>query len=262
VSGAAERLLPFEGIDNFRDYGGYRVARGGRLRRGLLFRSGQHAAATDGDLAQLEALGLEAVADLRGHSERVVAPCRRPAGFAARVYRVETETASLLAPHVEAASAAGPDFDAHAMMLAGYRAMPFRASLVPALAAFFEMLAEHAGPTLVHCAAGKDRTGFAVALLQAALGVHDDDVAGDYLLSNDGGDADARFARGVQLLRGTFGLRLPDAQLRMILSVRPEFLAAALAAIRERYASIPEYLEAHLGVTAARIEAIAVRLVA
>lgn len=262
MSGAADRRLPFEGIDNFRDYGGYPARRGGRLRRGLLFRSGQHVGATDGDLARLAALGLEAVADLRGQSERVVAPCRRPDGFAARVYRIETETAGLLAPHVDAARAAGPDFDAHAMMLSGYRAMPFRASLMPALAAYFEMLEVHAGPTLVHCAAGKDRTGLAVALMQAALGVHDDDVIADYLLSNDSDDAEERFARGVQLLRGTFGVRLPEAQMRMILSVRPEFLEAALAAIRERHASIGAYLEERLGVTAARVEAIAARILA
>ena len=73
----AERVLPLSGIHNFRDYGGYAVEGGGRLREGVLWRSAHHEAATDEDLAALDALRLETIIDLRGDDERELHPCRR-----------------------------------------------------------------------------------------------------------------------------------------------------------------------------------------
>ena len=63
----------FQGIHNFRDYGGYSAA-GGKVRRGVLYRSGQHVAATDEDLAELAALDIRTVIDLRGIAERECPP--------------------------------------------------------------------------------------------------------------------------------------------------------------------------------------------
>ena len=81
----AERVLPLSGVHNFRDYGGYAVEGGGRLRDGMLWRSAHHEAATDEDLAALDALGLETIIDLRGDDERELHPCRRSENFSARV---------------------------------------------------------------------------------------------------------------------------------------------------------------------------------
>jgi len=105
----SERLLVLQGIHNFRDYGGYGVAGGGRLRRGMLWRSGQHFEATDADLAAVDTLGLVAVFDLRSDKERASHPCRRPQGFGAAVHFVDEEAplkqAGAAAPHVAAADA-------------------------------------------------------------------------------------------------------------------------------------------------------------
>ena len=62
----AERVLPLSGVHNFRDYGGYAVEGGGRLRNGMLWRSAQHEAATDEDLTAIDGLGLDTIIDLRG----------------------------------------------------------------------------------------------------------------------------------------------------------------------------------------------------
>ena len=65
-----ESFVETEGIHNFRDYGGWSVAGGGRVREGLLYRSGQHVGATEQDLAAIADLDIRTVIDLRGTSER------------------------------------------------------------------------------------------------------------------------------------------------------------------------------------------------
>src|SRR3546814_1314481 len=90
----AERVLPLSGIHNFRDYGGYAVEGGGRLRDAILWRSAHHEGASDEDLTALDALGLETVIDLRGDDEREMHPCRRSDNFSARV-RSEEHTSAL-----------------------------------------------------------------------------------------------------------------------------------------------------------------------
>jgi hypothetical protein len=77
---ADSRVIEFDGIYNFRDYGGYR-ARAGQLVRGRLWRSGQHAGASPADLARVRDLGIATVIDLRGDSERAAFPCLRHDDF-------------------------------------------------------------------------------------------------------------------------------------------------------------------------------------
>src|SRR6188472_2975225 len=101
-----DRVLALQGVHNFRDYGGYPVTGGGRLRRGLLWRSGQHHGATDSDLERIAALELASVFDLRSSKERTIHPCRRPTGFAGTVHIGEDPPARVKehsAPHVAAA---------------------------------------------------------------------------------------------------------------------------------------------------------------
>jgi protein tyrosine/serine phosphatase len=251
----AERLLPLAGIRNFRDYGGYRAGRSA-LRRGVLFRSGQHNGASDSDLEAVDRIGLALVVDLRGASERAAAPCRRGPGFAARIVSVDDETAGL-APHVAAARAAGAD--PRSAMAEAYRGLPFRPTLTTILGAYFEALAETDGPSLVHCLAGKDRTGFAVALLHHLLGVHHDDLVADYLLSNQAGLAATRTGAAARRL---FGVEIGEDAVRELMGVREEYLDAAFAAVRETHGSIESYCRDRLGVDTPRRDALAARFIA
>ena len=77
----ADRILPLEGVYNFRDYGDYAAANGKRLKSGKLFRSAAHGHATDADLATIADLGIKVVVDLRRPSERKREPSRRHDGF-------------------------------------------------------------------------------------------------------------------------------------------------------------------------------------
>ncbi|MDZ3831122.1 MAG: tyrosine-protein phosphatase [Sphingopyxis sp.] len=256
----ADPVLPLSGVHNFRDYGGYAVEGSGQLREGWLWRSAHHEAATDADLAAIDALGLETVIDLRGDDERALHPCRRSDNFAARVLFAEGNTAGL-APHLQAAQGAIDVDTARARMVDTYAGMPYRPVLVATLRLYLAALAEYDAPSLVHCVAGKDRTGFAVAIVHRLLGVHEDDLMHDYLLTNSAGKIEERIAQGGAHIRARYGREIADDAIRMLMSVNPAFLDAALATVRRDHGDVPSYAEAVLNVTPAMREAMIDKLV-
>jgi protein-tyrosine phosphatase len=256
------RILELEGIHNFRDYGGYPAAAGMRVRRGLLWRSGQHCRATPADLEAVARLGLRTVIDLRGDSERARYPCLRPGDFAAEVLFAPGETARARAAgvHEEAAGVVRTVADARATMVRTYETLAWRPVLVASYRLYFEALAGREGPSLLHCLAGKDRTGLAAALAHHVLGVHPDDAMADYMLTNVAGDPERRIASLNTAIGRERAAAMEPAALRTLLSVGPSYLAAALAAIRERHGSLDAYLADVLAVTAERRAALRARL--
>lgn len=252
------RVLSFTGIHNFRDYGGYRTRDGARLATGMLFRSGQHLDADADDLARVAALDLATVIDLRSARERELFPCPRPAGFAANLLLCDAD-AKGLAIHDEAARNVETPEAAHSAMVALYQRMAWRPELLPVYRGYFDALANRDGASLIHCVAGKDRTGLAVSLFQHVMGVHDDDIMADYLLTNVAGNPEARIEAGAKTVRVHFGNDLPHAALRTVMSCHADFLSAAFAAIVARHGSVTAYAEEMLGVTPAQREAIAAR---
>ncbi|MBL9071066.1 MAG: tyrosine-protein phosphatase [Sphingopyxis sp.] len=256
----AERTLPLSGVHNFRDYGGYGVEGGGRLRDGVLWRSAHHEAASDADLVAIDALGLETVIDLRGDDERESHPCRRSDNFSARVLFAGGITAGL-APHLQAAGGAIDAETARERMIDTYAGMPYRPALVATLRLYLAALAEYDAPSLVHCVAGKDRTGFAVAVVHRLLGVHEDDLMQDYLLTNTAGKIEERIAQGAAHIRARHGAEIHDDAIRALMSVNPAYLDAALATVRRDHGDIPTYAETVLNLTPAMRDAMIDRLV-
>lgn len=254
------RVLPLNGVHNFRDYGGYATESGGRLRRGILWRSAHHEQASDEDLAAIDALGIDTVVDLRGDDERAAHPCRRSNNFAARVMFAPGNTAGL-APHLAAAKAHITAEVARERMIATYQNMPYRPVLVESLKLYLAALAEYDSPSLVHCVAGKDRTGFAVALVHRLLGVHEDDVMADYLLTNVAGRIEERIEQGARVIRANYGQDIQDDAIRTLMMVSPAYLDAAFAAMRERHGSLAQYAEDVLAMTPEMQEAMRDRLV-
>lgn len=256
----AERVLPLSGIHNFRDYGGYAVEGGGRLRDATLWRSAHHEAASDEDLVALDALGLETVIDLRGDDEREMHPCRRSTNFSGRVLFAGGITAGL-APHLQAAGGTIDAETARERMIDTYAGMPYRPALVATLRLYLAALADYDAPSLVHCVAGKDRTGFAVAIVHRLLGVHEDDLMQDYLLTNTAGKIDERIAQGAASIRARHGGDISDDAIRALMSVNPAYLDAALATVRRDHGDIPTYAEAVLNLMPKMREAMVDRLV-
>ena len=242
------RVLKLDGVHNFRDYGNYAAADGARVKSGLLWRSAQHGDASDRDLADIHALRIKTVVDLRGPSERESKPCRRHADFDAQVFVYPEETAGL-ALHTEAADGVITAAEARAAMVRLYEGIPFRENLVPMIRCYFEVLRRAEGPSLVHCVAGKDRTGIAVALAQHVLGVSQADILADYMLTNQAGNIEARIAAGATQIRAHRG-DISDETIRTLMGVEADYLTTAFDRISARHGSLDAYLAEVIGVDA------------
>jgi protein tyrosine/serine phosphatase len=260
VMTASDTSLVFQGLDNFRDFGGYAAAGGRRVKTGRLYRSAHHGRATDADLAALGALGLSAVIDLRRTEERLRDPNRRWSACAATT--IENDIAEHPADAYEDYLRTS-DLSVETMrafLLDYYRVAPFKARHVDLYARYFKVLAEASGPVLIHCAAGKDRTGVLAALTHSLLGVSYEDTLADYLLTND----PVRIARRMPLFSqhvvSLTGREPSEDFMRATMGVEAIYLDAAFEAIRARYGSVDAYLEQALGVDAALKDAIERRL--
>lgn len=251
----------FESLDNFRDFGGYPTRDGRRLVQGRLFRSAHHASLTEADLAVIGGLGIGSVVDLRRPVERRRQPSRRPDGPACDVIENELDTDGE-APHITFLKTQDltPD-SGRRFMTATYAKMPFAPSHLDLFSRYFETLANTQGPILIHCAAGKDRTGLLVALTHNLMGVHADDLMADYLLTNTAVRLEARapdFARQLEAFSG----RAPSLDgVVAFMGVEPAYLEAAFTAIAERHGDLDGYLEQALGVVPERRQAILERWV-
>lgn len=255
----SDRVIPLDQVHNFRDYGGYAAKGGGRVRTGLLFRSGHHAEATESDLEAMAALDLAHIVDLRGNGERSSHPVNLPSGFGGELLFFDGETAGL-GPHMEAVQGTMNADDAHNAMEKLYSTLPQRKNLIWILKRYFASLAEGKGANLVHCHAGKDRTGMAVDLLHHALGVHPDDAMEDFLLTNSVGDQEARIAQSAPTIRARYGA-VDDATVRVVMGVDARYLHAARRAVAQEHGSADAFLEDVLGVGAAQREALRLHLV-
>ena len=244
---AMTRHIKLEGVDNLRDYGGYATVCGRGLKPGLLYRSAQHHQATDADLQAMQGLGLEVIVDLRRAEERARSPSRRPPGFSGRV--IDNDIGD--ADHGWEAMLRGQDPTVElfrTQSLAWYQNSPFEPRHVDLFTRYFAVLAEVEGPVLIHCAAGKDRTGLLAALTHHVAGVHQDDMLADYLLTNTLDFHEVRAPAIAKLITSLSGSAPSDAAVRAAMSVEARYLEAALAAIEARYGSVDAYLEQALGV--------------
>ena len=256
-----DRILPLEAIDNFRDYGDYAAGAHGRLPRRRLFRSAHHARATAADLEALAGLGIAVVVDLRRPLERDRDPSPRPPGFAGQVIECDLGDQAE-APHVAFLRETDltPE-SARRFFLDYYANAPFEPRHQILFRRYFEALAETDGGVLIHCTAGKDRTGLLAALTHHLMGVHPDDARADYLLTNQAARLEERLPAVTEALEASLGRKPSEAAVRAFLGVEAEYLDAAFAAIAERSGGTDAYLEA-IGLDAALRERVRERLAA
>ena len=209
------------------------TASGRRLKKGRLYRSASHGRATDADLAAIDALDLAVIVDLRRPGERERDPSRRPAALRrpgdperrgrGRRRRSLVDVRAQLRPLARAPSAATCcDY---------YRDAPFKPRHVDLFARYFQALAAGEGPVLIHCAAGKDRTGVLAALTHHVAGVHPDDIVEDYLLTNNPERIAARAPMVAAMIAQETGRTPTDAAIRAAIGVEAEYLDEAFRAI-------------------------------
>ncbi|MFD7061167.1 tyrosine-protein phosphatase [Streptomyces sp. NPDC059906] len=252
---AAERVMPLEGADNFRDLGGYRTGGGGRTRWGMVFRADAPDRLSTADLAVIDRLGLQAAYDLRSDGERTKAPSVLPASVRRETFAVggDTPRATPLGELFHRGRV-GPVPD---NFLDGvYLDMVEREA--SAFGRVLNGLAAPDGvPAVIHCTAGKDRTGLAAALLLSVLGVSEATVLEDYMLSRSC-FSERRMAR---LLPHLAELGLDQGRYYEVFGAPRQAMASTLDQLRGRYGTVENYLITRADVTSETIEALRARLV-
>lgn len=236
--------IAVNGASNFRDLA-WPFGAPGHAGAGRIFRSAHLDRLSAAGLRTVAGLGIGLVIDLRGASEAAAAPSLE--GVARVHLPIEPTVAGELmrrhaAGSLTAAVAAGIMEDAYRRFVTEHAAV---------FARMLEIIAEPPWrPVVFHCAAGKDRTGVAAALILTALGADPAAIMEDYLLSN-------RFYRAPVSSLGLQG----DVR-EAIMGVRPSYLEAAFAAIREGWGGADQYLERALGVGPRQREALREALLA
>jgi protein-tyrosine phosphatase len=259
----AAQDFALEGVANFRDVGGYPAAGGHKIKSGVIFRSGELSGLTPADQQILARLNLRYEVDLRTDAERSA----NPSNFGKK------------SPQVIAVSVGmprdGKALDARMRQFsemktveeAKMRMQDATASLaVDGAAAIGQVLGELAkadGPALIHCTAGKDRTGVTVAVLMTLLGASREAVYHEYMRSNESIDAQlqrqkAREQTGkdVNSLSG-----LDQAVTKTMMGTDRSYMEAMFHEIDKKYGSFDAYTQRGLGITSAQITQLRKKLI-
>ncbi len=245
----AERAIPVEGGQNFRDIGGYRTADGRHVRWGLIYRSAALSTLTDQGGRQLDALGIRTVYDLRSTGERAAAPTRWTGSPPARI--LSQDYISDRGPFRKAFEGGIDAAKARSAMKDIYPRIV--ESQTPQFREVFAELLGQPKPMVYHCTAGKDRTGVMTALILIALGVPRETILADYMLSNEYYQAPAPAAGKAETAQQGALAALPPEVTRVFYRVEPEYLNAAFDEIDRRYGGVEAYLDKQLGVGPAEI---------
>jgi protein-tyrosine phosphatase len=228
------RHFNLQGASNFRDLGGYGTADGRTVRWRHIFRSNHLGHLSEADIGVVRELGVKHAFDFRGTDERVAAAC---AMREIVVHSVPIEPTVVAALRARLQARALSSADALDIMRESYRG--YVRLNTHSFRELFAHLVNEEVPVVIHCTAGKDRTGFACALILHALGVPEKTISEDYLLTN-------RFYRRDP----TSAPDLPDEVRQAIGSVNASFLAAGFETISERYGDLEGYFRDGLGLGA------------
>ncbi|MET8427567.1 tyrosine-protein phosphatase [Nocardia sp. NPDC004860] len=238
----ASTTIRLDGAANFRDIGGYRTSDGHTVRTGVAFRSNRLAGLTDADLVKLATAGVTLDVDLRAGSERSSAPDRVPTGAQYKVADVISFDSGIsfheFPPITLGRGVIDGVVNGSASLVQSID-YPFMVNFHGADVAFGTLLrsiAGNSGATVYHCTDGKDRTGWATAVLLTVLGVPRDVVNADYLASN--------------------------AELGNPQAVQLSWLEAAFGEVDRLYGSVDKYVRDGLGLDQSTIDALRAKLLA
>lgn len=234
------RAIPSEKIHNFRDFGGYRTLDGRQIRWRTLFRSGHLGLLTDQDRATLQELNIAAILDFRTQLEVDYYPSRLADEHTPQILPLAINAGSVK----DILEAAVDPTDIEAAKAAVHKKMlQINETLVmerhDTYRQMFEALLNHPGGYLLHCSAGKDRTGLGVALILSALGADRDTILSDYLLTNRFLDPEKSAAWFSKFLKPEINLKAASP----MFSVHQDFLQQAFQMIDTEFGGSDQYLK-------------------
>lgn len=241
MSVPANREIDVPGVKNFRDLGGLVGLDGRTVRRGLVFRSAKFDKILPEGEAVLDALGIRTIVDFRSPGEQR----RNPTNYARPQVRRLSLTVFSDTPEgffEERLTRGLSPQGALALMEEANRS--FARERHAAFRDFFALFDNPENfPLIFHCTGGKDRTGFAAAMLYSVLGVSDSDIREDFLLSRK--NTIPTNERSVHRLLEI----IPPETLEVLMTVFPQFLEAALDEIEKAWGSRERFLREVLGVS-------------
>ncbi|MDR1224017.1 MAG: tyrosine-protein phosphatase [Tannerella sp.] len=227
-----------EGAPNFRDLGAYPSENGRHTVRRKIFRSQMLAQLSDSDTAMIKEWGIRMVIDFRSDAEVSEAPSRLPGGV--KVIRLPIDAGRNDTLQIMQQLMSGSLDSAQCVAFMQEINRRFVTEFIPQYRAFFSILLQSENyPAVFHCTAGKDRTGFAAAMLLSALDVDWDTVMTDYLLTN-------RYLKPPAPAPQLPEQAIPG--LRQMWGVQPSYLNAAKEEIMKHYGSIDNYLSQALNI--------------
>ena len=237
------RFINIEGSVNLRDFGGYTTTTGKQVRRGLLFRCGNMAEIPEHAFSDFAALDIGVICDLRGFEEVKNTPPPIGKPFECRVHiPIWPGSSTQFQESIEDRRPTAEDF------------IEFMERVTREIArdhveAYKELMRELVNADrgfLLHCSAGKDRTGFGAALILTLLGVDWDTVMHDYLVSNEATELAVRMRQRMEedLKQQGKSIKINEEIIKIMSGVRAEYLQGAFQEIDEHYGGIHGYLEA------------------
>jgi len=231
----AERQIPLEGTPNFRDIGGYKTLDGRHVKWGHIYRSSKLSALSDSDISYIETLGNMLVCDFRKPLEREIEPSQLGNNHPHQIEDL---------PVTPGSSSSFMD-NLHNGIIAVDDSQSFMQSInrdfvinqMNQYAKMFDLLLAHDSQLLIHCASGKDRTGFAAALILDVLGVSEESIIYDYLLTNQYIPIEKEIDRISSAFTDESGDAIADSVLRPLVEIKASYIQACFDEINQRFPS-------------------------
>lgn len=232
------RVIPFEGIRNFRDMGGYKTTDGRRVKCGLFFRSAELTGITEKDLELFKTLGIKYIFDYRDENEAKLNP--DPIIVNVLNERIPAIEEEQLAPIHSIEELVKSEFFKQmngSMLTDFYSKMAINNASYKRLMDIIQN-PDHLG-LVHHCAAGKDRTGVGAALILLTLGVPKETVMEDYLITNE---TLKDFNEGIKMKVSNFLSAKDNKKFEEMMAAKEEYLEAVFKKIEQIYGGFDSYL--------------------
>ena len=229
-------ILKFDNVYNVRDFGGHLNEQGKQVKDGLLFRGANLSRMNDDDRAQFADLNINLVIDFRYLAERNKQPSAWGPSHSPSIINYDDS----VSPHKDREYAPHENFmkheletaaDAHGYMMNSYRERPYEPGFLKASQAALSKMGQTGDPIYVHCAAGKDRTGTFAAIVLMALGVDEQSIKDEYLLTRQAVDIEPILKMAAQQMSTSYGRPYNVDILRPFFTVEPEYLQSSLDVI-------------------------------
>ena len=243
-----ERLLDMQGTVNFRDIGGFRVNETHQVAWGKIFRSGHLSKLNKKEYDYFSSLNIENIIDFRGKSmvKRFRDKIPNPKSVNWIGLPIESKGLEMRKLGKKILNDDLNDFDAEKILTKSYRG--FIKYSKTEIKTVFQTIFNSENATLIHCTAGKDRTGFFIALILMALGVPKETIIADFMASNS-----FRKQENDKVLQNVKKFTNPTPLFPLI-RVQQSYLETAIEALESQFGTAENYLTQEIGITTEEIK--------